>query len=167
MTEKILHLEIDISAPVQELWRRWTTKEGIQSFFAPGCNIEMKPDGPFEIFFYPENPPGQRGADGQRVMAVEEGKMLSFTWNFPPQLAPIRDQRTIVVLRFEETKNGSKLSLAQMGWGEGELWNQGFEYFKRAWENIVLPRLKYSIERAAIDWSNPPDPETICAALKN
>jgi hypothetical protein len=54
-----------------------------------------------------------------------------------------------------------------MGWGEGELWNQGFEYFKRAWENIVLPRLKYSIERAAIDWSNPPDPETICAALKN
>ena len=164
MTEKILHLELELNSSVQELWKYWTTAEGIQSFFAPACNLDIKPDGAYEIFFFPENPPGMRGADGQRVMAVEEGKMLSFTWNFPPPLAAIRDQRTIVVLRFSETATGSKLSLFQMGWGESAIWQEGYEYFAKAWDKVVFPRLKYVVEGNSIDWSNPPAPETLCSA---
>lgn len=163
MDEKILYLELDLNASVQEVWRRWTTQSGIESFFAPACNLDIRPDGYYEIFFFPENPPGQRGADGQRVMAVEDGKLLSFTWNFPPQLADIREQRTIVILRFAESESGTKLTLSQVGFGTAPIWNEGFEYFRAAWGKVVLPRLKYAIENGPIDWSNPPDIAALCA----
>lgn len=134
---------------MSEVWKKWTTKEGLKSFFAPDCNISIEPDGAYEIFFFPENPPGQRGADGQRVMAVEQNRMLSFTWNFPPTLAEIRNQRTIVVLRFKEDGEGCLLSLSQMGWGESAIWQEGFEYFKHAWGQVVLPRLQESLSKRA------------------
>jgi uncharacterized protein YndB with AHSA1/START domain len=162
MSEEILQIELELNATVSEVWKRWTTAEGIQSFFAPGCNVELRPDGAYEIFFFPENPPGQRGADGQRLMAIENEKMLSFTWNFPPSLAEIRDQRTLVVLRFASSGNACKLTLNQMGWGEGEIWTQGFEYFAKAWGQMVLPRLKYAIEKGPVDWANPPVIEELC-----
>jgi len=156
MSEKILHLEITIDAPVSEVWKHWTTPQGIKSFFAPGCNIDIKPGGPYEIFFYPENPPGQRGADFQMVMAVEDQRMLSFTWNFPPDLSDIRDQRTLVILRFSEDGGKTVLTLNQCGWGEGDSWMRGYDYFTHAWGRVVLPRLKYSFAQGPIDWSNPP-----------
>lgn len=162
MNEQVLHLEIVLDASVADVWNCWTKPEGVQSFFAPGCNIELKPDGAYEIFFFPENPPGMRGADGQRVMAVEPLSMLSFTWNFPPNLAEIREQRTLVVLRFKQEGSKTRLTLSQMGWGEGSVWSEGFEYFKQAWGKVVLPRLKYRFDNGPIDWSNPPAAEDLC-----
>lgn len=157
MSEKILHLEILLQAPVHDVWKRWTSVEGIKSFFAPDANLNIQPNGDYEIFFFPENPPGMRGADGQKVMAVQEMKMLSFTWNFPPLLPDIREQRTLVVLRFREENGGTHLTLNQMGFGEGEIWQKGYEYFEHAWRDLVLPRLSYSLEHGPLDWDNLPD----------
>lgn len=143
-----LELEIDLDAPVSEVWKAWTTAEGLRSFLAPACNIDIKPDGPYEIFFFPDNPPGQRGADGQRVMAVQHEKMLSFTWNFPEDLPEIREQRTLVVLKFTARQNGSTLKLMQAGWGEGPVWEEGRKYFEYAWGTVVFNRLKNALEKA-------------------
>jgi uncharacterized protein YndB with AHSA1/START domain len=163
MSEPVLQLEIVLAASLEAVWECWTTEKGIQSFFAPACHIEMKPDGAYEIFFFPENPPGLRGADGQRVMAIEPFKMLSFSWNFPP--GELRDERTIVVLRFRQEGSQTRLTLAQMGWGESALWTQGMEYFRQAWGEVVLARLKYRLEHGPIDWSNPPSAEKLCARV--
>ncbi len=32
--------EITIPGDLDEVWNAWTTKEGIQSFFAPECHVE-------------------------------------------------------------------------------------------------------------------------------
>jgi uncharacterized protein YndB with AHSA1/START domain len=161
MNEQVLKLEIVLDAPVADVWKCWTTPAGIQSFFAPACNLDIRPDGAYEIFFFPENPAGARGADGQRVMAVEPQSLLSFTWNFPPLLMEIREQRTLVVLRFRQEGKQTRLSLSQMGWGEGPLWSRGFAYFEQAWGRVVLPRLKYSLEHGPVDWSKPPGDEEL------
>ncbi len=142
-----LELEIDLDASVPEVWKAWTTEEGLRSFLAPACKIEIKPDGPFEIFFFPDNPPGKRGADGQRVMAVEHEKMLSFTWNFPEDLPEIREQRTIVILKFLPRGTGSKLKLIQAGWGDGADWQEGRKYFEYAWGKVVFSRLKEALDK--------------------
>lgn len=162
MSERVLYLEATLPAPVSEVWKRWTTQEGLVSFFAPACNIELKPDGLFEIFFYPDNPPGLRGADGQRVMAVDPRKLLSFTWNFPPDIPEIRDQRTLVIVRFEEVAGATKLTLSQVGWGTGDTWDRGFNYFTRAWSEMIFPRLEYSLKHGPIDWKNPPQLQAAC-----
>jgi len=159
INNKQLIFEMELKASVEDVYNTWTTNEGIQTFFAPGCDIEMKLFGNFHIYFFPENPPGSRGAEDEILIAHEENKMLSFTWGFPPSLMKLREnQKTIVLIRFKEIDDHTtKLTFIQSGWGDGEEWQKGFEYFDVAWGKVVLARLKYRFEHGPVDWKNPPD----------
>jgi uncharacterized protein YndB with AHSA1/START domain len=138
------------------VWRAWTTKEGAESFFAPSCNIALKPGGAYEMLFDLEAAPGEQGGEGMVVMAIQPQRMLAFTWNAPPHLPSVRGQRTHVVVRLCETEAGeTRVTLRHDGWGEGGEWDAAFEYFGRAWADVVLPRLKRRFERGPIDWSHP------------
>ena len=155
--DRAIKLEIVVNASVEKVWRAWTTQEGVRSFFAPDCDIDLRVLGKYDILFAPTAPPGLRGAEGNLILAIQEGRMLSFTWDAPPAIPEIRKQRTSVVIRFAQVKpNKTKLSLTHSGWGEGAEWNRAYEYFTRAWGDVVLPFLKYSIEVGPIDWKNPP-----------
>ena len=149
--------ETVVDAPVGEVWDAWTTEDGIKSFFAPDCNVDLRVDGLYEIFFAPDAPEGERGAEGMRLLAIEPGRMLSFTWNAPPHLSGVRGQRTHVVLWFDDAGEGrTRLALRHDGWGEGEEWDRAFEYFEEAWLEVVLPRLQYRFSMGPVDWKNPP-----------
>ncbi len=160
--ERALSGEILIEARLEEVWDAWTTEAGVKSFFAPDCSIELRPDGFYEIFFDPEAPPGKRGGEGLRVLALQPMKMFSFTWNAPPGLPSVRSQRTHVTLRFfQEGEGRTRVILHHDGWGSGGEWDQAFEYFDHAWNKIVLPRLKYRFHHGPVNWQDPPDLEML------
>lgn len=149
--------EVVVAAAIDAVWDAWTTADGIKSFFAPDCNIELRVDGLYEIFFFPDAEPGQRGADEMRILAIQPKKMLAFTWNAPLNLPNVRKQRTHVIIRFKKLADEkTRVILFHDGWGEGEEWDKAFEYFSEAWENAVLPRLKYRFSVGPVDWNNPP-----------
>ncbi|UCC39316.1 MAG: SRPBCC domain-containing protein [Candidatus Aminicenantes bacterium] len=144
--------EIEIAASIDEAWSAWTTKEGIQSFFAPDCNVDLKVFGTYEIFFSPDAEPGKRGAEGNRILTVEPYKMFSFTWDAPAYMPHVRKQRTSVVLKFKKmAEEKTKVFLCHSGWGDGEEWDRAFDYFSAAWD-IILKRLLISFEKGPIDW---------------
>ena len=140
--DRAIHAEVIVDASVSDVWAAWTTEDGIKSFFALDCNIELRVDGPYEMFFLLDGEPGKRGGEGVRFLAIQPERMLSFTWNAPPHLPEARGQWTHVVLRFHEIDgNRTRLTLAHDGWGEGGEWDLAFEYFERAWLEGVLPNL--------------------------
>jgi uncharacterized protein YndB with AHSA1/START domain len=152
-TERAVTAETTVNASVAEVWKVWTTEEGIKSFFAPGCKIDLRVSGAYEMHFAPDAPVGQRGGDGNVILAIQPLKMLSFTWNAPPSLPNVRQQHTSVVLRFKDLGNNTtKITLAETGWGEGEEWDKAFEYFSHAWQDVVFKRLKYRFENGPVDW---------------
>jgi uncharacterized protein YndB with AHSA1/START domain len=156
--ERAIYGEIVVNANRDEVWEAWTTEAGVKSFFAPGCNLDLKPDSLYEIFFNPSAKPGERGGEGLRIMAIQPKQMFSFTWNAPPNLPEVRNQRTHVIVRLYELDLGqTRVTLYHDGWGNGGEWDKAFEYFERAWKRIVLPRLRYRFEHGPIDWDNPPD----------
>jgi uncharacterized protein YndB with AHSA1/START domain len=155
--ERVIREQVIVDATVDDVWDAWTTDAGIQSFFAPACNVELRVDGPYEILFNPDAEPGERGAEGMRVLAFQPKAMLAFTWNAPPQLAEVRGQLTHVLIWLRRRKDGrTQVTLTHSGWGEGGQWDEAFEYFERAWGRIVLPRLRYRFSVGPVDWSNPP-----------
>ena len=92
-----------------------------------------------------------------RMMVIDPKKMFSFTWNAPLDMPFVRSQLTHVILKFTEIeKDKTKLTLIHDGWGDGEEWDRAYDYFIRAWNNMVLPRLLYRFEVGPIDWNNPP-----------
>lgn len=152
--ERAIQHEVIVNADVSEVYKSWTTPEGIKTFFAPECEVELKLFGKFHIYFSPENPVGTKGAEDEMIISFQKNKMLSFTWGFPPVLPDLRNnQKTIVVLRFEDLGNNkTKVVITQSGWGEGKDWDKGYEYFNYAWKEIVLKRLVERFENGPVDW---------------
>ena len=151
--EKAIDREVVVPANVADVWQAGTSSEGIKTFFAPDANVDLRVDGPFEIFINPYAKPGMKGADGMRIIGFQKEKMLSFTWNAPPQLPEARANRSIVILRFEAVgEDQTIVSLHHVGWGEGGEWDKAYDYFSKAWPN-VLANLQKRFTSGPIDWT--------------
>jgi len=152
--ERSIDKEIVVPAPINAVWQSWTTKAGIESFFAPEAEVDAKVGGAFHIHINPFGEAGMKGADDMRFMALQAPTMLSFDWNAPPSLPEIRKQRTFVVVRLADVDGKStRVSLHHTGWGTGGEWDKAFAYFDRAWGN-VLASLKKRHETGPIDWTD-------------
>jgi uncharacterized protein YndB with AHSA1/START domain len=150
--ERAIVEKITVKANVDDVWRAWTTTEGIKSFFAPDAKVELRVDGPFEIYINPLAEPGLRGGDDLRVIGFQEKKMLSFTWNAPPSLPEARKQRSVVIVRFVSRGEAlTDVTLTHLGWGEGGEWDKAYDYFTKTWPN-VLKNLKKRFDDGPIDW---------------
>ena len=152
--------DVAIQAGMEEAWAAWTTKKGLESFFAPECHIELKLFGRYEIFFLPEAEPGNRGAENNIILAVEPYEMFSFTWDAPKTMPEVRKQRTSVVVKFKKIEgNKTGIFMCHTGWGDGDEWDRAFDYFSEAWD-VVLKRLAIRFEVGPIDWEKEDFPRT-------
>jgi uncharacterized protein YndB with AHSA1/START domain len=146
MYRKIILKTKIFSEPAEKLWWRWTTHEGLLSFFGNDNKVELELNGPFEIYFLMENPYGLQGSEGCKIISFLPEKMLSFTWNAPPQHKEIRNHshQTWVVLNFNPIdEKHTEIELNHLGWLEGEQWDMVYDYFEKAWDS-VFERLETS-----------------------
>ena len=140
--ERSIDKEVVVQAPIERVWQAWTTRAGIESFFAPEAEIDPRVGGAFHIHMDPLAAPGMKGADDMRFMALQRPTMLSFDWNAPPSLPEARGQRTFVVVRLAPIDAGTtRVTLHHTGWGEGGEWDKAYAYFDRAWP-VILGKLK-------------------------
>ena len=164
--DRILRATLVLDAPLDAVWKLWTTEEGVRSFFAPGCRIEPKVDGLYEIWFNPSAPPGERGGDGNRVLAFEPMRRLAFTWNAPPSQPYARAQRSVVDVRFSaEGEKRTRLVFTHGGWGDGPEWDAAYGYFEKAWSGFVLPNLVWRVAHGPIDWKARPEVKPVAPTI--
>lgn len=128
-----------IDAPVADVWRAWTTAEGIESFFAPkAAKVEPVVGGAFELWFGVDFPEGTRGSEGCKFHSVTPMEQLVFEWNAPPTIPVIRPLRTLVYLDFKPLPgNRTELTLRNFGYGDGEDWAKTKAYFANAWPAVM------------------------------
>jgi len=138
---KAIHKEVTVKAPIDAVWNAWTTSEGITSFFAPQAFIDLRIGGAFEIYFMLDAPRGFQGSEGCRILSYLPNKMLSFSWNCPPEFERVRKsgEYNWVVLEFTELPDGKvSVTLTHLGWKEGdEEWEKIYHYFDAAWGSVM------------------------------
>ncbi|MEX0314511.1 MAG: SRPBCC domain-containing protein [Allomuricauda sp.] len=147
--EKSITKTKTVQSGIENVWWKWTTHEGLLTFFGPDNKVDLRLGGPFEIYFLLDNPEGLRGSEGCKIISYLPHKMLSFTWNAPPQYPEIRnhEHKTWVVVTFETIETDkTQVTLHHIGWLDGEQWNQIYDYFNSAWET-VLDWLEKSCEK--------------------
>ncbi|MGL1893055.1 MAG: SRPBCC domain-containing protein [Spirochaetaceae bacterium] len=131
---KIVNCDIDL------IWWKWTTHQGLKTFFGAYNEIELKIDGKYEIFFLMDNPVGEKGGEGNKILSYLPNKMLSFTWNAPPEYSFVRNHlhKTWVVVEFKEIDTHKiEICLTHLGWLDGNEWEEVFNYFDNAWERVL------------------------------
>lgn len=152
MSVKRIEKEIVVPASLSDVWAAWTTVAGVKTFFAPEANVELRPGGPYEMLFGPDQPKGLQGSEGCEILTMRPMELLSFTWSAPPPWPDIRKERAIVVLQFYDLgKSKTRVTLTHLGFGQGKGWEEVHHYFIEAWP-VVLGRLKDRFEKGPIDW---------------
>jgi len=132
-----------VDCPLDIVWWKWTTHEGLLTFFGKDNKIEFTPSGAYEIYFLIDNPVGLRGGEGCKVLSFLPKEMLSFTWNAPPEFKEIRESsyHTWFVVNFKAKSNTeTEVTLTHLGWSDNKLWDPVYKYFEEAWD-IVLGEL--------------------------
>lgn len=153
---QVLNFEQQLDQPVETVWELISTSQGLMRFFAVHVELDLSVDGLMDVWFFPQNPAGLKGAEGMRVLAIEAPYRLQFTWNQPPFLKNIQNQRTVVELLLKAGDKQSSIILNHSGWGKGAEWEQAQAYFSGAWP-MVLKRLAYVCEGHEIDWDCVPE----------
>lgn len=140
ISDKQIAKSATVNTPIEAVWRLWTTHEGLKSFFGYDNTVELVPGGPFEIYFLKEAPYGERGSETCKVLSFLPLRMLSFSWNAPPDQSFVRNNsyKTWVVIQFEETEGGgTRVLLHHLGWPLGEEWDKAYSYFDSAWGKVI------------------------------
>lgn len=137
-SNKSLHKTITVPAPVADVYKAWTTSEGVHGFLGVRATIELRIGGRYEWLFSEDAPAGQAGSEDCLVLSYLPEKMLSFEWNAPPTLPNSRRQRTVVVILFDEKTPGqTTIDFTQFGFGVGEEWDKTYDYFDKAWGQVL------------------------------
>ena len=129
-----------IDQSIIDLWTKWTTHDGLTSFFGKDNKIELKIGGAFEIYFLIKNPIGLQGSEGCKILSFLPNRMLSFSWNAPPKYKEVRESeyKTWVVVEFKEINDQkTEIVLTHLGWIDDIRWDEVFEYFNDAWESVL------------------------------
>lgn len=157
-TGLMIRKAVEVEASADEVFKAWTTTEGVKTFFAANASVELAVNGDYEMYFDPSQPDGLKGSEGCKVLSFVPGEMFSFTWNAPPTMPDVRKERTWVVLLFKSLgPEKTQVYLFHLGWQVGEQWQKALKYFTSAWD-VVLGRLAYRFKNGPIDWKKPYTP---------
>jgi uncharacterized protein YndB with AHSA1/START domain len=157
-TGRSIILEATVDAPVEEIFRLWTTADEIPKFFAPKAVIEPRLGGRYEMIFDPKNDPegDNSGTKGARILRFEPNRALWFEWtgfqrtgldpHGPVAWPEEKDRRPIatwVELQFDRVPGNpgkTRVQLIERGFGRGGKWEDAIQYFWRNWA-LMLGRL--------------------------
>jgi uncharacterized protein YndB with AHSA1/START domain/catechol 2,3-dioxygenase-like lactoylglutathione lyase family enzyme len=144
LSDRTIVNECTVALPSTEVWRLWTTGEGMAEWWAEHNDIELRVGGPMELYMLPDAPEGSRGSDDCKILSFLPERMLSFTWNSPPDQPYTRPRHTHVVVEFEAVSDDETLvRLSHLGWPEEDWqahpdeWQETYDYFDAAWESVL------------------------------
>ena len=117
-----LVIEVEIPAPVPEVWKAFSTSDGLSTWLFPNATVDLKPGGDWLVHF-----PGGSTGGGTIVSFIPE-KELVISALAPDKFPQVRATRTHAVFQFESRGSSTVVRLTQTGWQSGEEWTRAYEY---------------------------------------
>ena len=126
-----------IAAPVEQVYRAWSDGAAFAAAYGPDrpelrADIDLAIGGRYEWLW-----DGKMGSNDCQVLSYVPNRMISFSWNAPPEQAKSRAQRTWVVVEIEPAEGGTHVRLTHLGFGQEEHWRETEEYFGKAWTHVL------------------------------
>jgi uncharacterized protein YndB with AHSA1/START domain len=161
-TRTLCH-EIIVPAARAEVWRLWSTSEGLASWAAPLAAIDLRIGGLWEASYQPDARLGDPGNIQNRVLSYAPGAMLSIQIAAAPPGFPHVDlaRRTWTVIDLESINAAhTRVRVSTFGYGEGAGFDQLYAMFDtgNAWS---LRKLHERVTGGPADWraiAAPADP---------
>jgi len=141
-----LVIEVEVPASLTEVWKAFTTSDGLSTWLTPNAVVDLKPGGEWTANF-----PGGSTGGGTIVSFVPE-KELVIAAMAPDQFPHVRADRTRAVFQFEEKGGSTVVRLTQSGWKTGTEWTKAYEYLV-AGDAQLMATLHHRFVDGPIDWN--------------
>ena len=112
-----------VNAPIADVWKVLTTKEGIESWMVMKTDIDLRPGGLWRTSYSKDSSLDDDAAIHHLILAYDPGRMLSYRTiktpgNFP---FPTAIQKTWTVVYLEPAgETRTKVTAHMLGFGEDE-----------------------------------------------
>lgn len=137
---KVLMLEITVPATRADVWKAFSTSEGLSTWLAPNSG------GDWMVHF-----PGGSSAGGTIVSFVPQREIV-ISALAPEQFPTVRAQRTTARFQLEDHGKETLVRLTQTGWKDGDEWDHAYEYLT-AGNAQLLAQLHKRFVSGPIDFS--------------
>ena len=141
-----LILELSIPAPLPEVWKAFTTTDGLKSWLAPEVSVELRKGGDWLVKF-----PGSTA--GGTIVSFVPQKELVLSALAPDRFPHVRAARTRAVFTFTPKGNNTLVRLTQTGWQSGKEWDAAYEYLASA-NGEMLAMLHHRYVAGPTDWQS-------------
>ena len=137
-----------IEAPRDVVYAAWTDPSAFVATYGRdnpelAANIDLAIGGRYEWLW-----DGTMGSNGCQVLSYIPNRMISFSWNAPPEQPESRALRTWVVVEFATIESGGTgVTLTHLGFGREAHWDVTYDYFAKAWP-YVLEKFRKNLESA-------------------
>jgi uncharacterized protein YndB with AHSA1/START domain len=143
---KILLLELTIPAPLSDVWKAFSTSDGLMTWLTPSATVDLRPGGEWICHF----PGGSIG--GGTILSFAPQQELVISALAPDKFPNVRSHRTTAKFSFEARGSSTLVRLTQTGWQDGDEWNKAYEYL--AVGNVqLLATLHHRFVSGPIDWT--------------
>jgi uncharacterized protein YndB with AHSA1/START domain len=126
--------EAIINAPVTEVWRLFTTAEGMQSWLAARADVDLRVGGLMRTRYSDDGPLGDAKTIVNRVLSFEPERMLSIQVDSAPDDFEFRDSvgRMWTVIYFQPLEPGmTNVRIVGMGFGDDDTSRRMRAYFDK------------------------------------
>ena len=138
-------IEVEVPAPVGEVWHAFATSEGLSTWLFPNATVDLKPGGDWIVRF----PGGSTG--GGTIVSFVPQKELVIAAMAPEKFPAVRAERTRAVFTFEPRGNATVVRLTQSGWKSGDEWTTAYEYLLAGNAQLIATLHRRFVD-GATDW---------------
>jgi uncharacterized protein YndB with AHSA1/START domain len=133
--ERVLQLSITVPMKKNEVWKLFTTDEGLQSWIAPVAKIDMKTGGSIRTNYDKTKSVDDSTAIRLDIINYLEYEMLTLKVNlnnsFPAEVKK-QDNNLQEIIQFADSGNGqTKIISTMVGWGQGRDWDSAYSFFEK------------------------------------
>ena len=142
---KALIVEVTVPATQAEVWKAFTTSEGLSTWLTPGAVVDLREGGEWTAHY----PGGHTG--GGTIVSFVPMREMTLRAMAPEQFPHVREERTIVRFEFVTQGNQTLVRLTQTGWKTGPEWDQAYEYLAKG-NSELFEQLRRRFVSGPIDW---------------
>ncbi|HVN93473.1 MAG TPA: SRPBCC domain-containing protein [Terracidiphilus sp.] len=142
-----LVIELEVPAPTGDVWKAFTTSEGLATWLAPQAHVDLRPGVDWIVSF-----PGAKSTGGGTIVSFVPENQLVLSALAPDQFPHVRAERTRAVFDFEPRGRATLVRLTQTGWKTGDEWDRAYEYLI-AGNAQLMSALHRRFAVGRIDWN--------------
>lgn len=153
--ERTLCHEVVVNAPSAEVWRLWTSDEGLRSWLAPVAAIDLRPGGAFETSYNSAAQIGDAANIRNRVIAFTSERLLVIQVAQAPPGFPHADEvrELTTLIEFEPIDaNTTRVRGSMLGYRAGEAFDDLYAFFQRG-NAYTFAMLQERVASGPVNWS--------------